>query len=461
MAPPHQQPRDPARAAALDVVAGTRVRDAYANLLLPSVLARYGLTGRDAGLVTELAAGTLRMRGLYDAVLTTRINRPLASLDADVLDVLRLGCHQLLSMRVPSHAAVSTSVELIRERMGPRPTGLVNAVLRKVAQRDLDGWVRDAAPPFEQDPFGHLSVAHSHPRWIVEELAQALNADAELPALLSADNRVGAATLVARPGRADVEELLVAGAQRGRLSPYAVHLQAGSPGGVPAVREGRAGVQDEGSQVVALLTAAVPVEGRDERWLDLCAGPGGKAALLGALAAGRGATLTANDSQRHRAALVEQAVAGLPGVTVVVGDGRTPDWGPGSFDRALVDAPCTGLGALRRRPESRWRRTAGDLETLVPLQRDLLGSALDSVRRGGVVVYATCSPVLRETSGVVEQVLGQRADVEVVDVANIPGGLVSQDAVRGPFLQLWPHRHGTDAMFAAVLRRRVPDAPAA
>nr|MDQ3382848.1 rRNA cytosine-C5-methyltransferase [Actinomycetota bacterium] len=339
MRTPRRPPRDPARAAALDVVAGTRVRDAYANLLLPPILARYGLSGRDAGLVTELAAGTLRMRGLYDAVLATRINRPLESLDADVLDVLRLGCHQLLSMRVPSHAAVSTSVELVRERMGPRPTGLVNAVLRKVAQRDLAGWVRDVAPAVEQDPYGHLAVAHSHPRWIVDELAHALDADAELPELLSADNRVGAATLVVRPGRADVEELLVAGARRGRLSPYAVHLQAGSPGDVPAVREGRAGVQDEGSQVVALLTAAVPVEGRDQRWLDLCAGPGGKAALLGALGAGRGATLTANESQPHRAALVEQAVAGLAGVTVVVGDARHPAWRPATYDRVLVDAP--------------------------------------------------------------------------------------------------------------------------
>lgn len=448
-----QQPRDPARAAALDVLAGTRVRDAYTNLLLPSVLARYGLTGRDAGLVTELAAGTLRMRGLYDAVLATRINRPLESLDADVLDVLRLGCHQLLSMRIPSHAAVSTSVELIRERMGPRPTGLVNAVLRKVAQRDLDGWVRDAAPRVEQDPHGHLCVAHSHPRWIVDELAQALDADTELPALLGADNRVGAATLVARPGRADVEELLAAGARRGSLSPYAVHLQTGNPGDVPAVREGRAGVQDEGSQVVALLAAAVPVGGRDQRWLDLCAGPGGKAALLGALAAGRGATLTANESQPHRAALVERAVAGLPAVTVVVADGRTPPWEPGSYDRVLLDAPCTGLGALRRRPESRWRRSAADLDDLVPLQRDLLRAALDSVRPGGVVVYATCSPVLRETTGVLEQVLAERTDVQVVDVRSIPGGLIPEDAVRGRYLQLWPHRHGTDAMFAAVLRR--------
>jgi len=435
------------------VIAGTRVRDAYTNLLLPSVLARYGLTGRDAGFVTELAAGTLRMRGLYDAVLATRTSRPLDTLDADVLDVLRLGCHQLLAMRVPSHAAVSTSVELIRERVGPRPTGLVNAVLRKVAQRDLDGWIRDAAPAYGDDPIGHLAVAHSHPRWVVEQLAQALDSDAELSDLLSADNRVGAATLVARPGHVDVEELLISGARRGVLSPFAVHLRAGNPGDVRAVREGRAGVQDEGSQVVALLTAAAPVEGRDQRWLDLCAGPGGKAALLGALATDRGATVTANEIQPHRAALVQQTVVDLPAVTVVVGDGRTPPWEAGSFDRVLVDAPCTGLGALRRRPESRWRRTAADLDGLVPLQGQLLGGALDSVRPGGVVVYATCSPVLQETSAVVAAVTTGRADVEVVDVRGIPDHLVPADARRGPFLQLWPHRHGTDAMFAAVLRR--------
>jgi len=198
-------------------------------------------------------------------------------------------------------------------------------------------------------------------------------------------------------------------------------------------------VQDEGSQLVALAMSEAPLEGRDERWLDLCAGPGGKAALLAAIAAQRGATLVAHERQPHRAALVASALRAVPAgaAHVLAGDGMRPAWVPGTFDRVLVDAPCTGLGALRRRPESRWRRTTGDLDALVALQQVLLDVALESVRVGGVVVYATCSPVLAETTHVVRAVLDRRGDTDEVDR-----------------LQLWPHRDGTDAMFAATLRRR-------
>jgi 16S rRNA (cytosine967-C5)-methyltransferase len=454
---------DPARSVALEVLRGVEERDAYANLLLATVLERTGLDARDAAFATELSAGTLRMRGLYDVVLATLVGRPLAALDPGVLDVLRLGSHQILSMRVPAHAAVSTSVDLVRSTIGPRPAGLVNAVLRKVAAHDVDGWVGRLLPA-GADPIERLVVRHSHPRWIVDELHEALRsartdagpADAslgELDQLLAADNAVGAVTLVALPGLAEPVELLVDGARPGVLSPWAVRLDGGNPADVPAVRERRAGVQDEGSQLVVWLCADAPLSGRDERWLDLCAGPGGKAALLGAVAAQRGAQLVANEVQPHRAALVRQAVAGLPNVRVTVDDGRGPTWEPGSFDRVLVDAPCTGLGALRRRPDARWRKQPGDLPGLVSMQGELLASALNHVRPGGVVVYATCSPLLAETRRVVDRLLADRPDVVVDTSTELP-----EDArADGRFLQLWPHRHETDAMFAAVLRRLPQD----
>jgi 16S rRNA (cytosine967-C5)-methyltransferase len=209
-------------------------------------------------------------------------------------------------------------------------------------------------------------------------------------------------------------------------------------------------VQDEGSQLVAVALAAAQLEGRDERWLDLCAGPGGKAALLASLAEERGARLVANEVQPHRADLVRRALSGAEGVEEVTAyDGRRPPWEAGWFDRVLVDAPCSGLGALRRRPEARWRRQHSDLADLVPLQRDLLASALDLVRPGGVVLYATCSPVIAETAEVVDHVLASRA-AELEPVA-----LTVPDAT-GPMpgtIQLWPHRHATDAMFMAQLRR--------
>lgn len=432
-----RRPVDRPRRAALDVLTAVRADRAYANLVLPQVLRKHRLEGRDAALATELASGAIRMQGLYDPVIDACLTRP--RLQPEVRDVLRLGAHQLLSMRVPDHAAISTSVDLVRATVGQGPAGLVNAVLRTISRRDLAGWVAEVAPDRASDPHGHLAVEHSHPRWVVDALAEALGSDDELEALLAADNAAPRVTLVARPGLAEVEELEAAGGTRTDLSPYGVVLAGGDPASVPAVTEGRAGVQDEGSQLVALAMADAPLEGRDELWLDLCAGPGGKAALLAALAAQRGASVVAHERQPHRAELVASAMRALPrgAVHVLAGDGARPAWLPGTFDRVLVDAPCSGLGALRRRPESRWRRTPDDVRVLVGLQQVLLDVALESVRPGGVVVYATCSPVRAETTEVVAAVLGRRDDTDEVDR-----------------FQLWPHREGTDAMFAATLRRR-------
>lgn len=413
------------RAIAYEVLRAVEERDAYVNLLLPRLLDDHRVTGRDAALATELTHGTIRLRGTYDAILDSLANRPL---DPEVRDVLRLGAHQLLSMRIPDHAAVSTSVALVRRELGHKPAGFVNAVLRRVGEHDLGTWIERLTQGLAPD--GALAIRYSHPTWVVEQLRAALaavDASDELESLLAADNAAPQVTLVARPGLVEPRDLP---GSPGRVSPIARVLDGGDPGAVAAVRDGRAGVQDEGSQMVALTLADVPVDGSDERWLDLCAGPGGKAALLGALAARRGAHLVANEVQPHRADLVRQTLRALPDVEVTVHDGREPAWPEASFDRVLLDAPCSGLGALRRRPESRWRRGAGDLAQLVPLQRDLLRNALRLVRPGGVVGYATCSPVPAETLGVVDGL-----EVESVH-------------------RWWPHRDGTDAMFLAVLRRR-------
>ena len=461
-APPKasRSPIDPARLAAFEVLKAVRVDDAYANLALPHVLARLGLSGRDAAFATELASGTLRGLGTYDAVLARCIDRPLAKVEAKVLDALRLGAHQLLAMRVPSHAAIATTVDLVKSKVGPGAGGFVNAVLRKVAAKPLAEWIADLPLPERT----------SHPAWVVDLLAAALGAPdrtvagtpatataapgaQELESLLAADNQPPRVTLVARPGLATREELTVDGSEATPFSPYGVTLAGGSPLDVPAVAEGRAGVQDEGSQLVALALTEAPLDGRDTRWLDLCAGPGGKAALLDALARQAGATLIGNERQPHRAGLVK----GNGVANVVAADGTRPPFRPGTFDRVLVDAPCSGLGALRRRPEARWRRKPADISELVPLQKELLRAALDLVRPGGVVVYATCSPVLAETGEVVGAVLAEDPTITLEPVA---GALAKIGDAQGPVpgtVQLWPHRHGTDAMFIAVLRKAALD----
>ncbi len=444
---------DAPRRAAFDLLRAVDERDAYANLVLPGLLRERGIEGRDAGFATELAYGTLRGRGTYDAVLAACVDRPLAQLDRPVLDLLRLGAHQILAMRVPVHAAVGATVELARATVGDGRSSLVNAVLRKVSARELPAWLEAVAPSESADPVGHLAVVHSHPRWIVEALRDSLGGSlASTAALLAADNDPAAVSLVARPGRATVDELLEAGAGPGRWSPVAARWPGGSPAQLAAVREGRAGVQDEGSQLVALALAAAPVEGPDSAWLDLCAGPGGKAALLAGLAGQRGAHLVAAERAPHRARLVAQALGSTAGV--VVADGTAGPWRPGSFDRVLADVPCTGLGALRRRPESRWRRQPSDVASLTRLQRALLLAAADAVRAGGLVAYATCSPHLAETWVVVGDVLRARPDLEPVDVRPYLPGV--PDLGPGPFVQLWPHVHGTDAMFIALLRRISP-----
>ena len=452
--PPARRDRpqpDAARLAAFHLLRAVDERDAYANLVLPGLLRERGLDGRDAGFATELGYGTLRGRGTYDAALDACVDRPLGSVDPPVLDLLRLGAHQLLAMRVPPHAAVGATVELARAAVGEGAGSFVNAVLRKVARRDLPGWVAEVAPPLASDPVGHLAVAHSHPTWVVTALRDALGGDLdETAAALRSDNVPAEVTLVARPGRATVSELVASGARASDLSPYAALLPGGDPGDLTAVREGRAGVQDEGSQLVALALARAEVESAEpERWLDVCAGPGGKAALLGALARERGAALLAGELAPHRAGLVRRATGADASVVVV--DGRTPAWADDTFDRVLLDAPCTGLGALRRRPEVRWRRQPADVAPLVALQTDLLWGAIDAARPGGVVAYVTCSPVLAETRGVVGDVLRRRPDVERVDARPLLPGVPSLGP--GPDVQLWPHRHGTDAMYIALLRR--------
>ena len=440
---------DEARQAAYEAIAAVHRDDAYANLVLPRILRELRLHGRDAAFATELTYGTLRTCGTLDAIIAVAAGREVARIDPPIRDALRLGAYQLLHTRVPPHAAVSSTVDQVRSIVGPSATGFANAVARKIGGQPLDAWIAAVAP---KDRLGYLGVAYAHPLWIVRAFAEALQGDLDqTEALLVADNIPAPVHLCARPGRLDAATLAAeVGGEVGRFSPYAVYLSGGAPGDLAAVVQGRAHVQDEGSQLVALAVADAPLDGPDERWLDLCAGPGGKAALLGALAAGRGARVTAVEVAPHRAELVRQAVAGLP-VDVVCGDARELDLT--GFDRVLVDAPCSGLGSLRRRPESRWRRQPADLPPLTRLQRELLTTAIQAVRPGGLVAYATCSPHLVETQITVTEAVRRSAyPVELVDVRPaLPDTL--PDLGTGPTIQLWPHRQGTDAMYLAVLRR--------
>ena len=449
----------------------------YANLVLPALLREKHLAGRDAGFTTELVYGATRLHGLYDEIVAVAADRPVDKIDPRVLDTLRLGVHQLLGMRVPTHAAVDETVALARQVNGAGAAGFVNAVLRRVSERSPEEWT-EAVTARAGDPLEALATRTSHPLWIVKALRAALighgaadsqHIDTALTALLEADNTPAKVSLVARPGLATVAELAEAGAEPSTVSAQGAILTEGDPGAIRAVREGRAAVQDEGSQLVALALALASTRGQaaaSERWLDLCAGPGGKAGLLAALAVQRGIPFVANEISPHRTDLVRQtlapaiAAAAAAGTSLEVrtGDGR--DVGgdePAAYSRVLIDAPCTGLGALRRRPEARWRRAAGDVAALAGLQRQLLVSGIEATAPGGLIAYATCSPHLNETRFVVGDVIKKRDDVEIVDARPLfldADGRRLEHLGDGPFVQLWPHVHGTDGMFFALLRRR-------
>jgi len=407
---------------------------AYANLALAAGLAAAGLEPRDAAQVTDIVAGTCRALTTLDPVIVSASGRPLKSLQPAVADLLRLGSFEVFAGRSPSQTIVNAYVELARTMVGERATGVVNAVLRRVATRSLDQWVHHLSAG---DQGLADALATWHPRWIADEY-MALLGHAEAMEALAANNLPPTTTLAALDG---TDELIAAGATPGRWSPYAVTI-AGDP--TPWLQGGRAVVQDEGSQLVCLALARADAPPGD--WLDACAGPGGKTALLAGLMGSAEGDLVAADIHEHRARLVRGADE------LMVADATKPAWTAAHFARVMADVPCSGLGALRRRPDARWRRSPGDVEDLHELQRRILLAAITSTAPGGVVAYVTCSPHRRETVDVLSEVL-PGCGAEMMDapalLPEVPG---CASPIDSRYVQLWPHRHGTDAMFLALLR---------
>ncbi|WP_430592943.1 RsmB/NOP family class I SAM-dependent RNA methyltransferase [Humidisolicoccus flavus] len=445
-----------ARSVALSVLLAVERDDAYANLLLPSKIAEARLSREDAALATELTYGTLRWRGQYDALIERASGRAIADVQLAVLSVLRMAIHQILRTRVPEHAAVFESIDALSPKAkGPR--GFANAVLRNLGREGAEEAL--AAILAERSGDERLSIQYSHPTWIIRAFRRALEAEhagEELEALLAADTDHPSVHLVALPGLAEPEEL----GDATTLSPLGRVLLSGDPGLIPAVRENRARVQDSGSQLAALLVASAPYTPEDgadaaEYWLDMCAGPGGKAALLAAIAARRGDRLEANEIGAARTQLVRRALAGItPTPRVVTGDGRRYGDRAAQFDRILLNAPCTGLGALRRRPEARWRKSPSDVAELAALQEELFEAAFTALKPGGVLAYVTCSPHLAETRAVVQRVHGRSPRMQLLDTGEVLRTIVPDAAPSpGTSVQLWPHRNETDAMFIQLVTK--------
>jgi 16S rRNA (cytosine967-C5)-methyltransferase len=431
------------RLLAFDLLTEVNRNEGYSNLLLPQALNASKLDERDRSLVTELLYGTIRMQGKHDWVLAQISDRPWTEVDPGIVDVCRLGVHQLHEMRVPDHAAVASTVEVARKRLGESKASFVNALLRNVTRTSQEDWF---APLQEiSDPVERLSIQYSHPTWIVSAYFDLLKDWSEVEQALEINNEPATPTLVSWPGLSSQQDLIDIGAEPTSYSPFGGHWK-GNPGVLDLVKSRKIGVQDEGSQLVATVFAAAA---SGSSWLDMCAGPGGKAALLSSIARQRGITFSANEVSAVRADLVRQVVNGD---RVMVGDGREIGNNEEKFDAILIDAPCTGLGALRRRPEVRWRRTLQDLRELTALQRELIQSAISALNVGGVLGYATCSPHLAETSIQVADIKKKFSNVEQIAVGPLlPQNL--QGGVREEAMSLWTHRSGTDAMYLALFKK--------
>jgi 16S rRNA (cytosine967-C5)-methyltransferase len=437
---------DAPRVLVYDILSEVNRRGGYSNLLLPQALNSSNFEQRDKGFVTELLYGTLRMQGRHDYILAQVSDRPWSEVDEGIVDICRLGVHQLFEMRVATHAAVSATVELARKVIGESKASFVNAILRKVSAKSLDEWLGPVIAM--SDPVTRLSIQYSHPEWIVSAYFDLLKDYDRVESELAANNVPAMPTLVSWPGASTQEQLVELGGVATQYSPYGAKFD-GAPGSLEVIRHRQAGVQDEGSQLVAHIFSQATQSATTV--LDLCAGPGGKAALISHICDVEGRDFVANEVSEARAKLVKNVIGKFP---VWVGDGREISSHAKDFDAIIADVPCTGLGALRRRPEVRWRRTVQDLRALTELQRELADAAISVLSAGGIFGYATCSPHFAETFGQVKMILKDHPELEQVDVSpylpsNLPG------AVRDKSMALWTSVHDTDSMFLALFKKSV------
>ena len=441
---------NPRRAAAELLLQVERERS-FADLLIDQELNLGLLLGPDRGLFTELVYGVLRRRGTLDHIIRQFSKQPPEKLETVVRVLLRTGLYQMFFLdRVPVSAAVNETVNLA-EIMIPRAKGFINAVLRSV-DRGRDTIVY---PDRELDCAGFLAARYSHPRWLAEQwLAQIGRVEAETLAAAMA----GQPPLTARVNTLKLtrDDLAARFAAEGipatpcRYSPLGLKLDMpGTVEQLPGFREGLFTIQDESSQLAPLFIDPQP----GERVLDLCAAPGGKATAIAQLMENRG-VVTACDITDAKLRRVEETAVrlGISIISTLCSDAADPPAGfREGYDRVLVDAPCSGLGVIRRNPEGKWRKGPDDLARLAVTQKNILKAAAGCVAPGGVLLYATCSTSEKENEAIVDEFLARRTDFVLEQGQALFPSLGELFTERGKF-RSWPHRHdGMDGFFAARL----------
>lgn len=442
------------RRAAFEILVRIDRDQSFADLLIDRELSVGVYDARDRALLTELVFGVLRRRGTLDYLVDLFSSRRCAKLERGVLTLLRLGLYQMFFLeRIPVSAAVNETVKLARV-FAPRASGFVNAVLRRF-DRERAGI---AWPDREADPAGFMAAFHSHPRWLAQEWLRRFGAD-EAEALAAAMSGQPPLTLRVNTLRTTRDALLGSFAADGveaeptAWSPVGIQVRSPArPAALPGFGEGLFTVQDESSQLASLFLAPEP----GEQVLDLCAAPGGKATHLAQLMENRGELLACDRDGRKLGRIEETAARlGLGIIRTLALDASSPlaPLGDRRFDRMLVDAPCSGLGVIRRNPESKWRLSPADPPRLAALQGTILRNAADRLAAGGVLLYSTCSTSDEENEAVVDEFVSERGDFVVEDLRALFPGQAPLFTEQGMF-RSWPHRHGMDGFFAARLKKQ-------
>ncbi len=434
------------REVALDLLVRVEQSDSYINLLLPKVLGKINPSDADRGLIQELSYGTLRWRAQYDAFIDSFTAGK--TLSAKLRLALQLGLHQLFRMRVPSHAAIHESVELVKG-FEKSAAGLANAVLRNADRAGFDSLLEKVMRG--KTGVDALAIKFSHPAWVITALKTALELDGrgtELEQLLEANNETPLVNLAGLTKQAR-EYLNAQELEQGNASPIG-YIARGNP--EPLLSTLGVRVQDQGSQLVALTL--LEVGNRSGRWLDMCSGPGGKSAVLQAGIRDQGGELDCLEPNPQRAELVREALDPSGPGTVIVAYGQEAK--TSSYDAILLDAPCSGLGSVRRKPESRWRKKPEQLPQLVKIQSELLDAGVAALKPGGYLLYSTCSPLVQETNAQIKAVLDRHKDLELINANEVLSQLSPKLRLNADrkTVQLWTHEHGTDAMFMAILRKQ-------
>ena len=439
------------RRLAVEILSRIEADGAYAEPLLDAALSGTELANpADRGLLTELVYGTLRTRGRLDWIIQELYRGNAAEMETVVLNIIRTSLYQLqFTDRIPPFAAVDEAVGIARDLV-PAAAGLVNAILRNaLRKKDAIAW-----PDLAKDPEKAIAVLHSHPPWLVRRLLASYGME-ETVAICRTNNTIPPLALRVNSLKATREQVITALAEEGITAEETLFSPDGISLAFPAAalrknacfRQGLIRIQDEASQLIAHLVAPKP----GERLLDLCAGSGGKTLHLAALMGNRG-NITAVDLHSTRLLMLREEAQRL-GVTIVetrTGDATVPiDSFRDTFDGVLLDAPCSGLGTLRRNPEIRWRIAPADINRCMKLQNLLLTRAAEYVRPGGRLVYSVCTVTPEENEMVIGKFLKNHINFKVVSPRTLPPALV--DA--GGFFRSAPHLHGTDGFFGAVLIR--------